>query len=167
MEESVPGGSVFPTLTRLGATQALKLDCTPLPDREMVAGELLALLRTTTLPVTLPGAAGAKVTFKVADCPGVRTVPADTLLELKPAPEAPTLEIVTLELPEFLSDTARVLIALVLTFPKFKVVGLALSTKVEAFIVRVAALLVTLPAVLLTTAVNCAPLSAVVVAGVV
>src|ERR1700681_273825 len=145
MEESVPGTSVFPTLTRLGATQVLKFDCTPVPVVEIVAGELVALLATVTPPVTLPVDVGAKVTFKVADCPGARTVPEDTLLALNPAPEALTLEMVTLELPEFLRVTPRVLLALVSMLPKLKLVGLTLSTYVEAFTVRVAAPLVTLP----------------------
>jgi hypothetical protein len=93
----------------------------------MVVGELVALLVTATLPVTLPVAAGAKLTFKVAVCPGARVVPADTPLALKPAPETLMFEIATLELPEFWSVTGRVLLALVFTFPKLKLVGLALS----------------------------------------
>src|ERR1700719_194976 len=167
MEESVPGASVFPTLTRLGATQVLKLDCTPVPVMEIVDGELVALLATVTPPVTPPVDVGAKVTFKAADCPGVRTVPEDTLLALKPAPEAPIPEIVTLELPEFFSVTPSVLVAPVSILPKLKLAGLTLSARVEALTVSVAALLVTLPSVLLTATVNNAPLSVLVVAGVV
>lgn len=167
IEESAPGASVFPTLVKLGATQVLKFVCTPVPVIEIVAGELVALLATVTPPVTLPVNDGAKVTFKVADCPGVSTVPEDTLLVLKPVPVALTLEMVTLELPEFFSVTPSVLLPLVSMFPKLKLVGLTLSEAVAAFTVSVAALLVTLPPVLLTTTVNCAPLSVVVVAGVV
>ena len=141
--------------------------CHPIPDNAMVAGEFEALLVTTRLPVTLPAAAGVKVTFKVPRCPGVRICPADTPLALKPAPEMLTFEIVTRELPEFVSVTARVLLAPVFTFPKLKLVGAALSMKVAALTVSVAAVLVTLPTLLLTTTVNCAPLSAVVVAGLV
>jgi hypothetical protein len=167
IEETVPGPSVVPTLVKLGATQVLKFDCTPVPVMEIVAGELVALLATVTPPVTLPVDAGAKVTFKAADCPGARTVPEDTLLVLKPAPVALTLEMLTLAEPEFFSVTPSVLLPLVSMFPKLKLVGLTVSEAVAAFTVSVAALLVTLPAVLLTTAVNCAPLSVVVVAGVV
>ena len=79
------------------------------------------------MPTTLPVAAGAKVTFKVAVCPGLRIVPAGTPLGLKPAPELLTFVIVTLELPEFVSVTTRVLLALVFMFPKLKLVGPALS----------------------------------------
>ena len=39
----------------------------PVPDRAIVAGELVALLATLTLPVTLPELVGANVTFNVAD----------------------------------------------------------------------------------------------------
>src|SRR5579859_4440508 len=153
MEESVPAASVLPTRTRLGATHVLKFECTPAPDTEIVEGEFVALLATTTLPVTLPVAEGANVTFIVADCPGARMLPAETLLELKPAPEAVTLETVTLPVPVFLSTTGRVLIVLVSTLPKLRVVGVALSARVAAFTVSVAAPLVALPAELLTNTV--------------
>src|SRR5882672_3654665 len=166
-EESVPGASVFPTLFKLGATQVLKFERTPFPAREMVVGELLALLATMTLPVTLPVPSGAKDTFKVVDCPGARTVPEGTLLALNPVPEALTLEMVRLAVLEFLRVAASTLLLLVSTFPKLRVVGLTLSAEVAALTVSVAAPLVTLPAVLLTTTVNCAPLSAVAAAGVV
>jgi len=125
------------------------------------------LLVTVTFPVTLPGAAGAKVTFKDAVCPGVRIVPVDTPLGLKPAPEKLTFEIVTFELPEFVCVPARVLLAPVFMFPKLKVVGLALSKNVTALTVSVAGVLWMLPTELLTTTVNCAPVSAAAVAGVV
>ena len=93
----------------------------------MVVGEFVALLVAVTLPVTLPVAAGAKVTFKVVVCPGVRVVPTGTPLALKPAPETVMFEIATLELPEFVSVTGRVLLVLVSMFPKLKLVGPALS----------------------------------------
>ena len=167
--EVVPGASVCPTLARLDITQAgyAALCCTPLPERVTVAGEFVALLLAVTLPVMLPVAEGAKLTLKVAFCPGVRTVPVETPLTLKPAPDTLTPEIATLELPEFVRVTGRVLLVPVFTFPKFKFVGLALSRYVAAFTVSVAVLLVTLPVELLTTTLNCPPLSAVFVAGVV
>src|SRR5260221_3833724 len=166
IEESVPAASVCPPRTRLDAPQALKFECTPLPVKEMVDGELVALLATTTLPVALPVAAGANVTFIVADCPAPRVVPPETLLELKPVPEAVTPEMVRFAVPVFLSTTGSVLIVLVSTFPKLTVVGVTLRVAVAALTVSVAAPLVTLPAELLTNTVNCAALSAVVEAGV-
>jgi hypothetical protein len=167
MLESVPATSVFPTLVKLGATHVLKFDCTPVPLTEIVAGELVALLVTVTVPVTPPVDVGAKVTFKAADCPAARTVLEETLLVLTPAAEALTPEIVMLELPVFLSVTPRVLVEPVSMLPKLKLVGLAVSARVEALTVSVAALLVTLPRLLLTATVNNSPLSALVVAGVV
>jgi hypothetical protein len=133
----------------------------------MTVGEFVALLVTDALPVTIPVPAGANITFRVAVFAGARTVPADTPLGLKPAPELLTFVIVTSELPEFVSVTARVLLARVLTFPKLKLVGLALSRYVAGFTVSMATLLLTLPAELLTMTVNCAPLTAIVVGGVV
>jgi hypothetical protein len=93
----------------------------------MVAGELVALLATVTVPVAFPGAVGSKLKLRFAVCPGVRIVPPDTPLPLKPAPEILTLEIVTLELPAFENVTGRVLLTPVFTLPKLKLAGLALS----------------------------------------
>jgi hypothetical protein len=45
------------------------------------------------------------------------------------------------------------------TFPKLALEGVAVICAGGRFIVRIAALLFTVPAVLLTTTVNCAPLS--------
>ena len=170
MEEAVPGASVFPTLTRPGATQtgnAGGVGRTPTPLSVTVVGELVASLVAVTLPVRIPVTTGAKAAFSVAVCPGARIVPAGTPLAMKPAPETLTFEIVTLELPVFLSVTPRMLLVPESKFPKLKLVALTLSRWVAGFTVSVAALLVTLPAELLTTTVNCSPVSDVLVAGVV
>ena len=90
-------------------------------------GEFCALLVIVTLPVMFPVTVGAKVTFNVALCPGVRTCPAAIPLALKPAPETPTFKMVTLESPEDRSVTGRTLLLPLLTFPKLKLAGLALS----------------------------------------
>jgi hypothetical protein len=112
-------------------------------------------------------AAGANVTFKMAVWPGVRMDPLGTPLTLKPAPEMLTVEIVILEVPAFLSVTLCVLLLDTVTPLKLKKVVLAFNKAVGALTARVAALLVMLPALFETTTVNCAPLSEVVVAGVV
>jgi hypothetical protein len=78
---------------------------TPVPESEMESGELVALLATETLPVTLPAAAGANVAVKAAVCPGPRMSPEETPLALKPEPDTVTFEIVTLEFPAFVSVT--------------------------------------------------------------
>src|SRR5262249_45517430 len=98
----------------------------------MVVGEPVAVLATNTLPVTFPEPEGAKLTLSVADCPGVRVVPLATPLALKPAPEIVTAEIETLELPEFVSVTGRVLLVPVLRLPKLRLVGVELR---EGFVV--------------------------------
>ena len=128
---------------------------------------MLALLATVTLPVTLPVDAGAKVTFSVTIWPGVMICPLLTPEAVKPAPEIMTLETVILELPELVKFMLKLLLLPTFTLPKVRVDALAASGPAAGLTVREAALLVTLPAELLTTTVNCAPLSAVVVAGVV
>jgi hypothetical protein len=133
----------------------------------MVTGELAALLDTKTLPVALPAAAGVKVTFKVALCPGVRICSVDAPLAVKSAQETLTFEIVTLELPVIVRVTGRVLLLPMFTFPKVKLVGFALSRKVVALTVRVAPWLITVATRLLTTMLNWAPFSDVVSEGVV
>jgi len=132
----------------------------------MESGEFVALLATEILPVTLPAAAGAKVAVKVAVCPGVRITP-ETPVALKPAPETVTLEIVTLELPAFVSVTDCVLLFGMVTLPKLKDDELELRRSDEALTVSIAALLVALPTPLLTATVNFALLSVAVSAGVV
>lgn len=133
----------------------------------MLTGEFVALLDTVTLPVAPPAPAGAKVTFKVAVCPGVRVCPEDTPLALNPGPDKLTLPMETLEFPELLIVAERILLLETFTLLKPKLVMLELSSNVAAFTVKLAALLLTLPTELLTTTVNCALLSAMVVAGVV
>ncbi len=120
----------------------------------MEASEFDALLATITLPVTLPVAAGANVTFSVTICPGVMICPLETPLAVKPAPEIVTLETVILELPEFVKFTPRELLPPTFTLLKFRLVVLGVSAPGAGLTVRVAALLVTLPAELLTTTVN-------------
>jgi hypothetical protein len=63
----------------LSATEGATV-CDPLPEREIVAGEFVALLVTVILPVKLPMATGLNVASNVADCPGVRIKPAETPL---------------------------------------------------------------------------------------
>ncbi len=64
---------------QLSATEGATV-CAPVPEREMVAGEFVALLATVTLPGKLPAATGVNVASKVADCPGARIKPDETPL---------------------------------------------------------------------------------------
>lgn len=93
--------------------------------------------------------------------------PEETPVALKPAPETVTFEMVMLEFPAFVSVTVFALLLETSTLPKLKDDELELRRSDEALTVNVAALLVTLPAPLLTVAVNCALLSPLVSAGVV
>ena len=86
---------------------------------------------------------------------------------MKPAPEMLSPEIVTLEVPALVSVTLLLLLPDTFTLPKLKEVELELRISVEVLTESVAALLVALPALLLTVTVNCALLSAVVSAGLV
>ena len=107
-------------------TRAPLVCVTPVPDKE-IAGELLALLETEAVPVELPVVVGVNATFSAADFPGASAVLELIPFALKPAPEAVTLEMVTLELPVLVRVTANVLLLPLFTFPKFKLVGLATS----------------------------------------
>jgi hypothetical protein len=95
--------------------------------RETVAGELVALLATVTVPLTPVDVAGVKVTLIVAVCPGVRICPVETPLAENPAPEMLTLEMVTLEFPALVNVTPKVLLLPILTLEKLRLVALAAS----------------------------------------
>ena len=68
IEEAAPGTSLFPTLTRLDSTHTGNVGgavWTPTPLRFTIAGELVALLATLTVPLKLPAAVGANKMFIV------------------------------------------------------------------------------------------------------
>jgi hypothetical protein len=132
----------------------------------MESGEFVALLATEILPVTAPAEAGVKVAVRVVACPGFSITP-EAPVALKPGPDTVTVEIVTMELPAFVSVTVCVPLFGMVTLPKLKEDALELRRSDEALTVRIAALLVALPVPLLTATVNFALLSAVVSAGVV
>jgi len=110
--------------------------------------------------VTLPVAAGAKVTFFVTTRPGVMICPLERPEAVKPLPEIATLETVRLTLPEFVKFTPRPLLFVAITLPKLRLVLLGVSAPgIAALTMSVAALLVTTLAELLTHRVNWVPLS--------
>lgn len=154
----------------LGA-QLKRTECvtgaTPVPESAMTAGEFEALLVTVMPPVTLPAVAGANVALKVAVCPGERMMPESPPPALKPAPATLTLEIVTLEFPAFVSSRLCELLLDTFTSPKARLLELLFKRRVGELTVRRAALLVAVPPLLLTVALNCAPLYEVVVAKIV
>ena len=95
-----------------------------MPEREIGNGAAL-LVTVTPAPETAPAAVGSNVTVSVAVCVGCKTKPFETPLALNPAPETLTPEIVTFELPVFVSVVVSWLLVFRLTLPKLKLVGLA------------------------------------------
>jgi hypothetical protein len=150
---------------QLNATEWLTA-VTPVPESVMESGEFVALLATEMLPVTAADEAGVKVAVNVVVCPGFSITP-EAPLALKPGPDTVTAEIVTTELPAFVSVTDCVPVFGMVTLPKLKEDALELRISDEALTVRIAALLVALPAPFVTATVNFALLSVVVSAGVV
>ena len=90
----------------------------------------MALLLTTTLPETVPVAVGANTTAKEVAWPGESTSGSTRLDALKPVPLALYEESETLEFPVLVSVTFWVALVPVVTLPKLKVAGDALSCKV-------------------------------------
>jgi hypothetical protein len=107
-------------------------DCAPAPEREITAGELVALLAMVTLSVKVPAADGVNVTISVAFCPGARASPAETPLVVNLASETFTLEMETVEFPALLSATLSVLLLPIATFPKIKLEELTFKSDVAA-----------------------------------
>ena len=73
---------------------------------------------------------------------------------VKPAPEMLVLEMFTFEVPEFVNATLKALVVPTVVLPKLKLDGLVVSTGVVELTLRTAALLVEVPAELLTTRTN-------------
>jgi len=137
------------------------------PESAITAGEFEALLVTVMPPVTLPAVAGANVALNVAVCPGESVTPESPPPALKPAPATLTLEIVTLEFPALVSMTLCELLLDTFTLPNARLLELLLKRRVTELTVRRAALLIAVPPLLLTAAVNCAPLYEVAIAEIV
>jgi hypothetical protein len=93
----------FVKLTLDGVTEIA--GCTPAPESAIVAGELVALLVTVRLPVTLPTAVGAKLTLSGRLLPAaIETVP-ERPLTVNPVPEMLSDETLTAPVPVFVSVT--------------------------------------------------------------
>jgi hypothetical protein len=86
---------------------------------------LLAII--TLAPLALPALPGANVTISVVDCPGIRIVPPEIPLALKPEPLTLTLEIFMLKFPVFVNVVLKDLLLPGVTVPKFKLAGLTAS----------------------------------------
>jgi hypothetical protein len=77
--------------------------CVPVPAKEIVFGELGALLTTETLPVALPEEVGANRTLKLLDCPAPSEIGNAAPDVLKPLPVAVSCEIVSVPVPVLLT----------------------------------------------------------------
>lgn len=123
---------MLPKLKLLILGDSRKVCATPVPDRAIVVGELVALLTAETLPVSLPAAAGEKATVNVAACPSAKVKGVVTPLTVNPAPVTDTCETVRLPLPVFDSTTLWVLLPPTSTLPRLSEVALGDSTPVDA-----------------------------------
>jgi len=122
--------AMLPKLTLEGVTEIC--GCVPVPVREIVAGELVALLTTVTLPARLPVEVGAKLTVNDVDWPAARLNGSVIPLVLKPVPVALICEMETLEFPVFEIATLCVALEPVARFPKLSDAGDAESCSVVA-----------------------------------
>jgi hypothetical protein len=100
------------------------------PDSGSPAGELVALLTTEMLPVTLPAIVGANVTLNPVFCPAARVWGRGRSLILKPVPVTVALERVTVAVPVFFRITGIVLLPPRMMFPKLVLVGFVLIRSV-------------------------------------
>lgn len=105
---------------------------TPDPLSATLPGEFVAVLTTLTLPVSLPAVTGANCAVTATDWPGVSVTEDVEEVMLKPVPEAATDEIVTLEVPVFVSVALCWPLLPTDTLPKDKLAGLTESSCVEA-----------------------------------
>src|SRR5215469_5646198 len=98
----------------------------------MVAGELVALLLTTALPETLPVVVGAKATANEVAWLGKSVRGRVRPETVKPLPVTLSEVSETLEFPVLVSVTVCVALEPVVTLPKLRAVGDALSCSVLA-----------------------------------
>lgn len=97
----------------------------PVPLREIVAGELLALLTMLRLPVALPTEVGAKFTERGILWPAATvTVPEHPLKE-KPVPVMAAWDMVTLPVPLFVSVSVCDMVLPTMALPKLTLLVLA------------------------------------------
>jgi len=106
---------------QFSATEWLVL-LTPVPDNVMAGAVLVALLTTVTVPLSVPVVFGANTMFMIALCPGARVAPLMPLATLYAAEDPLMLipEIVTFDVPLFVSVTGNVVLSPTVSLPKLK-----------------------------------------------
>ncbi len=120
----------LPKLRLAGVAPSKKVCATPIPESETLAGELVAVLTTETLPEALPATVGAKLAVKLVLCPAVRVRGSESPLMLNPLPFAVACETVTLPVPVLVRVTFSLALLPTVTFPRFRLAGVALSSSV-------------------------------------
>ena len=106
--------------------------CTPLPEREIVAGDPVALLVTVTFPTALPAADGSKITLNVRLCVGESVTGAAAPVKENPLPLRAICEIFTLAFPVLVTVTLFEEEVPVVTLPKLRLVAVSDSDSVAA-----------------------------------
>jgi hypothetical protein len=96
---------------------AVSWPCTPVPDKDTVAGDPAALLAMEIEPVAAPAADGVNVVLNDALAPAA-TVIGNAPLVAKPVPDALAEVTVSVALPEFVNETVCVPVLPTLTLPK-------------------------------------------------
>jgi hypothetical protein len=88
---------------------------------------LLALELIVRVPLAAPATVGAKTVLNDAVCPALIVAGRLGPVKLNPVPAADALDTVTAEPPVFVTTTATVLFVPSVTFPKFALLGFAVS----------------------------------------
>ena len=115
----------FPKLKLDELSPRTRVAAAPVPLREIVSGELGALLTSVIDPVTLPAALGPNAALNVAALPAAMVTGAVIPVVPKPVPETVTEEIVTVAEPPFVRLTVCELLVPVVTLPNAAVFGVA------------------------------------------
>ncbi len=126
----LPPTVTFPKLRLPGVALSKKVCGTPVPESKTLAGELVAVLTTDTLPEALPATVGAKVAVKLVVWPAVKARGSESPLMLNPLPFTVACETVTLPVPVLVRVTFWLALLPNVTFPRFRVAGVALSRSV-------------------------------------
>lgn len=115
----------FPKLKLDELSPRMLVAATPVPLREIVVGELGALLTSVIDPVTLPAALGPNTALNVAALPAPMVSGVAIPVVLNPAPDTVKEEIVTVAVPLFVRLMVCELFVPVVTLPNAAVMGVA------------------------------------------
>jgi len=159
----------FPKLKLVGLTDSVFVAATPVPLKAIEVGDVGALLVMEMLPDTAPATVGTKATVIVVCWPAFTLRGSEYPLSTKEAePVCDTCVMLKVAVPVLVTTKAWDVLLPTTVLPKLIEVELTwIAGSGTALTVSVAAALVTVPALLLTTTRYVDPLSDVAVAGVV